>query len=116
MSDRPPENGYERSVRKQLVELVDKMLCGELSFLDGAVEVSRLKHEVGGVSDDDADFDVFVLIASETDRLPLKKFQHLWAAEALEKIHPDLERAEKWASGICQDECRNLLSRFRHDD
>lgn len=116
MNDRPARNEYERNARRELFDLVSKLLRSELSFLEGAVEVVSLRDKIGGIRDRDPDFEMFTAITSETDHLPLKKFQHLWADKALERLAPEFRSAEKWASEVGQEACRNLLSRFRQDD
>ena len=48
---------------------------GALTYIGPA-----LQPRVGGVDDRDADFDVFALIASETDHLPLAEQRPLWSS------------------------------------
>lgn len=86
-----------------------------MSFLEGAAAVLRLRDRVGGVPGRDPDFDIFTAIVSETDHLPLKEVRHLWAEDALERLDPEIRRAEEWASGIGRDACENLLARFGQD-
>ena len=74
-----------------------------------------LRHQIGGISDRDPDFDILTVIASETDHLPLKKIQHLWADDAVKALVPEFQSAEEWASEVGQEACLNLLSRFRKD-
>ena len=116
MSDRPAMNENEREARRQLVELVRRLLRGDLSFLEGTEEVRHLRHEIGGILERDVDFNVFEGISSEIDHLPLKKYQPLWDNEALERLAPEFRRAEEWASEFGQEACRRLLSRFKQDD
>lgn len=116
MSNRPAINEYEQEARRELVELVSGLIRGDLSFLEGTEEVRSLRDAIGGTPERDVDFDVFEVIWSETDHLPLKKYYPLWADEALERLAPEIRSAEKWASDIGQEACRNLLSRFKQND
>lgn len=112
MNDHPPQIADERFARRELVELARAMLRGELSFLDGAEDILRLRGRIGGIPDDDPDFTDFVLIESETDHLPLTRVRSLWADEALRRIAPKIAQAERWASDVGTEACRNLISRF----
>lgn len=112
MSDRPAINEHEAQARELLVGLAAAMLEGKVSFFEGAVQVLRLKSEVGGVADRDPHFDAFVVIDSETDHLPLKAQQHLWNAKALADLQPEFERTEVWAAGFAPAACRGLIKRF----
>lgn len=113
MSDRTPLNECEEQARKALVELASAMLCGRVSFLEGAVQLLHLKSAIGGTADDAQEFDAFVAIVSETDHLPLKAQQNLWSTEALSALQPEFERTEKWAAEFGSAVCRSLIERFR---
>lgn len=71
MNDRSPLNESEIEARRALVAAARAMLSGQLLFHEGAVLVLGLRREIGGLSDNDADFDAFAAISSETDDLPL---------------------------------------------
>jgi len=114
MNDRPPVNEAEAEARKSLVATARSMLSGELSFVEGAVQVRRLKSQVGGIGNHDTDFKAFVVIESETDHLPLEAQRHLWAPEALARLEPELERTQKWAESFAPEACAKLVARFSH--
>ena len=114
MNDRPPINEAEAEARKSLVGTVRSMLSGGLPYVEGAVQVLRLKSQVGGVGDHDKDFNTFVAIASETDHLPLEAQRHLWAPEALARLEPELENTQKWAASFAPEACAKLVARFSH--
>lgn len=113
MSDRAALNEREAQAREALVDLATAMLNGRVSFIEGAVQVLRLKPAVGVTVDRDPDFDAFVAIESETDHLPLKAQQHLWNAQALAALQPEFESREKWAAELAAAACRRLIERFR---
>jgi hypothetical protein len=112
MSERPVLNEREARAREALVGLAAAMLDGSLSFFEGAVEVLRLKSAVGGVADRDPHFDVFAVIESETDHLPLKAQQQVWNAKALAGLQPEFERTERWAASFAPAACHGLIERF----
>ena len=51
MLDCPPQNEAEAAARRSLVAIAQLMLRGEVRYLEGAVEVLRLKKDVGGIAD-----------------------------------------------------------------
>jgi len=114
MNDRPPLNEAEAEARRQLVAIAHAMHSGEFSFIDGAVQVLHLKAQVGGVGDHDVDFNAFVIIQSETDQLPLEAQRHLWASEALNRLEPEFNKTQKWASSFALESCTKLIARFNH--
>ena len=116
MGDRSAVTQAEIDARRQLVELAEAMLIGQISFLEGAPQVVALQYRVGGCESRDEDFDAFVLISSETDHLPTARARHLWSASALERVEPDIQRAEEWAQAFAPQACESLLSRFRTHD
>lgn len=69
-SRRASHEQYVESVRLEVVETARAMLDGQLSYLLGARKLDALRHEAS-VNDDDADFMVFVAVASDTDDYPL---------------------------------------------
>jgi hypothetical protein len=76
----------------EMVRVTSDMLEGKLSFLEGAVRITKLRYNAGLKDDEDALF--FAVIESETDHLPLGEVQKLWDQEALEKLRPTLESWE----------------------
>ena len=87
---------YTFSVRKRVGALAFGMLNGEVGFLEGSIELASLRHEAA-VEENDSDFMVFVVIASETDSLPIGTPKKLWSEEALAKHQPEIDAAIVWA-------------------
>ncbi|MGC0154501.1 hypothetical protein ACPRNU_18760 [Chromobacterium vaccinii] len=112
MSDRKPENEFEFYAREKLILALRAMLARELSFFEGARVVFSLRHQVGGVSDSDADFNVFSTICSETDSVPSRDEWSRWNSEAMKKVESELEEIESWAASFSPEACRNLIVRF----
>jgi hypothetical protein len=102
---------YVRSVRQQVVSTAQAMLDGRLSFLIGSRQLAGLRHETD-ITDDDADFLIFVAIDSETDAFPLGSVREHWDQRALAKLEPKIKEAEFWASTVGADACRSLIARF----
>jgi hypothetical protein len=110
-SDAPPLNESQAQARERLVLLCRHMLSGELSFLEGSIQLCALRSSVG-VPEFDPDLAAFVAIASATDHLPPRRVQHLWSAAALQRLQPELARWEIWAKGVADQACRHLIARF----
>jgi len=112
MGSRTAPSELEAEARGLLVNVVREMLAGALPFNEGAVQMLRLRGDIGGVTEDDEDFLVFAAISSETDHLPLKAQFHLWNQAALSKLAPEFQRSQEWASEFAGEACKRLLLRF----
>ena len=106
-----PEHKPDRPGRRRVVATARAMLDGKLSFIEGARELSRLRHHVGEL-ERDPDILVFTGIDSQTDALPLGETRKLWAPDALAKLQPEIDRAEKRAEAMGRPRCEALLRRF----
>lgn len=102
---------YTLSVRKRVGALASGMLSGEVGFLEGSIELASLRHEVA-VEENDPDFMAFVVIASETDSLPIGTPRGLWSDEALARHQPEIDAAIVWAKKIGMVACQSLVKRF----
>jgi hypothetical protein len=102
---------YARSVRRRVVSTAQAMLEGQLSFLIGSRRLAALRHETD-TADDDVDFMVFVAIDWETDALPLGAVRDHWDQDALARLEPEIEEAERWAFTAGTNACRSLIARF----
>ena len=102
---------YVASVRNRVAVVACGMLSGEIAFLEGAIELASLRHEVA-VEENDEDFMVFVVIASETDNLPIGASRECWSKEALVKLQPEIDAATIWAKQIGLKACQSLVRRF----
>jgi hypothetical protein len=100
------------ATRAHLVELARRMLSDELSFFEGAAQLVALRGQIEGLPTQDEDFDVFLLIYSETDHLPLSAQRHLWSVAALAEIESELALSETWARSFAESACRSLIGRF----
>jgi hypothetical protein len=104
-----------KAARQQIIETAQCMLDGTLSFIEGARLINQLRWKAG-LPDFDPDILPFVGIESETDALPIGDVRKLWAPDALEKLQPKIEQAEKWAHHFGYPSCQKLIDRLRLDD
>jgi hypothetical protein len=86
------------------------MLEGTLSFIEGARVISRNQFDAD--LELDVDISPFVGIDSCTDALPLGEARSLWRQDALDRLQPEIDKAEDWARGLGSERCRNLIRRF----
>lgn len=94
-----------------LADAADRMLTGELSFLDGA-RVILAHRRSARIPEDDPDIAAFVAVESETDHLPVGAQRRYWSNEALHEKASDVARAEAWARKTADAEAQALLMRF----
>jgi hypothetical protein len=111
MHEKISHEEYVQSVRDQVVQIATAMQNGEISYLVGARKLDALRH-AASVKDDDADFMVFVAIASETDDFPLGTARQHWAEDALDRLQPEIDAAEIWAKEQADPICAKLVQRF----
>ena len=75
---------YIQLKRSRAVEVAIGMIDGTIDYLEGAIELSSLRHEVD-LPSDDKDFLVFTGVASEIDHLPIGAQSLNWSEKALER-------------------------------
>jgi len=102
---------YVEKKRKRVSEIAKGMLDGTIHYLEGAIELSSLRHEVE-VAEDDPDFIAFVAVASEIDHLPIGVPSQYWSKEALERHEPEIQESIKWAKEFSLNQCKSLAERF----
>lgn len=85
--------GYRESVRTQMLALATRFLTGET----GVVETARRLSAYQDVPDKDIEsqIDVFIVIDSETDALPLGDARRHWSSDALVREDVKIAEAER---------------------
>jgi hypothetical protein len=96
--------------RAKIVAAAKAMLDGKLFFIEGARQILAWSEMAG--LDSDEDILPFDVIESETDALPIGSARQFWNPEALERLQPEIEAAEKWARDSGVEHCHNLIRRF----
>lgn len=102
---------YIQKQRERAVDLASGMLDGSINYLEGAIELSALRFEVG-LAEDDKDFLAFAGVSSETDHLPIGTARQYWSQKALEKHEPEIQQSIKWAKEVSLSECKSIVARF----
>ncbi|WP_237567850.1 DUF2489 domain-containing protein [Microbulbifer hydrolyticus] len=102
---------YIEKQRKRAAEVASGMLDGSIHYLEGAIELSSLRFEVG-LPDDDRDFLAFAGVSSEIDHLPIGAPRQYWSKDALERHELEIQQTIKWAMEVSLSECKSIVARF----
>jgi hypothetical protein len=97
--------------RLQAASIAAEVLAGRVSAVIGAVDLTRLRPSLE-VSDDDPEFETFMVIDSECDGLPIGPVRQYWSVEALARKAPDVARAEQWAMETGREAFQRVVERF----
>ena len=103
-------NDAQATAVAQIVETAERMRDGELNMIEGARRIVELSWKAG--LHGDKDIIPFICIDSETDALPLGDVRRQWRQDALEKLQPEIERAEAWARKFGLPACVSLIERL----
>lgn len=101
---------YVENQRRRVGNLAKNMLAGDIPYLEGAIEIATLCHEVDLPGD--ADLERFVVVASEVDELPLGLPRQNWSKEVLKRHETALQEATNWAKETSLTQCKSLADRF----
>jgi hypothetical protein len=96
--------------RREIAEAAHAMMGGALSFIEGARRMHRLSFV--GKLDWDPDIVPFIGIYSDTDALPVGPERINWAEDALERLQPEINTAERRAREVGRKHCQRLIDRF----
>ena len=102
---------YIEKQRKRAIEVASGMLDGSIHYLEGAIELSSLRFEVG-LPEDDKDFLAFTGVASEVDHLPTGAPRQYWSQEALDRHEQEIQQSIKWAKEVSLSKCKSIVARF----
>ena len=102
---------YVEKKRQRAAEVARGMIDGSVHYLEGAIELSSLRFEVG-LSEDDKDFLAFTVVSSEVDNLPIGSPRQYWSQEALGRHDPEIQKSIIWAKKVSLTECKSIVSRF----
>src|SRR5579862_2427356 len=86
----------------------ERVVAGELSFLEGA----RAINQLGLDHNRDPDLDLLNTIDCEADALPIGPVASFWAADAIAAKADEIARVEQWARGFAPDVFIRLAARF----
>lgn len=99
---------------QQLVESVEALRCGDVSFIEGIRRLLSLRGGLG-IADFDADYMVLVAIDSESDHLPNSAAKLMstdaWLAQSASEERELKQQNEDAVLAVCE----RLLQRFTNE-
>ena len=98
--------------REKLIETLEAMMGGKLSFIEGSRIVSRL-IETAGYDRLSDPLVTFVAIDSETDAVPMGQVRDLWHPDAVAKHEKKWSQSEAWAKQVGEPACPEALKLLR---
>lgn len=102
---------YIQKQRKCAAEIARGMLDGSIHYLEGSIELSSLRFEVG-LPENDKDFLAFTGVASAVDHLPIGEQRQYWSQEALDRHEAEIQQSIEWAKEVSLSECKSIIERF----
>lgn len=99
-------------VKQRVVRLARQMLEGKISFVEGSMKMLELRTGLPNVLPHDKDFEIFMIIYSETDNLPRGAQKEILSKAALINYDKDLIQAQEWARPFAEPACCRLIERF----
>ena len=111
MREHMSKEAYLDRCRFAIVQTAAEMLDGRVDFLIGSRKLRSLLIEAG-LNLPDPELMVFTAIDSETDALPLGDVRQHWDEDALRRLKPEIQDAERWARDVGSSACVVLMRRF----
>jgi hypothetical protein len=102
---------YRKQVQALVLSVAKAMLAGQIGIILGSRSLSSQMHIVFG-DDIEDDFMIFIVIASETDALPVGAERQYWAKSVLLELDREIEQAEAFYEEFALDACRKLIEKF----
>ena|SRR5579871_3618109 len=97
--------------RKRVLVVAKDTLDGIVGIIEGSRMLFDLRHTVTEDSFD-PDFNIFVLVASETDHLPIGEVRKYWAPDSLAQKDIEIKETEEFYRNDVKAGCRKLIQRF----
>jgi hypothetical protein len=115
---------YEIHRARRMVEIAEAFLAGRIGGIETArsildLGISEIPTIPGRHHHDDPILEeviaTFVLVASETDALPVGEVRKLWSQEALRREDIRIAQAEAWCRDNVTEACQKLIDVLRRD-
>jgi len=97
--------------RKRIAKVALGMLDGSVNYLQGAIELEALRHEVG-IYENDPDFVAFVAVLSEIDSLPIDISANNWSEEVQLRYKSEIKESVEWAKQFSLSACQSIAARY----
>ena len=104
---------YIEQQQAEAVHVAELLLVGNTDFLVAVRHLSGLRHEIG-TSSSDEDFNIFLVIDSQTDHLPAGETKLPCSPEWLKKSALAVKDIEFFYHSELVAACNKLIKRFSH--
>jgi Protein of unknown function (DUF2489) len=97
---------------QQALAMARAILAGEVSMIEGSIELSSYADDIVENSSSDPDFVIFNVVSSETDDLPFGDVRSLWSQSALARADEEIRRTTELYTADVRAACEHILARF----
>jgi hypothetical protein len=100
------------STSDRVGQVARAMLDGSMNYLVGAIELEKLRHELGAY-ENDPDFIVFVAVKMDVQSLPDYE-QLITSLQKYPEKNTDenIRESVVWAKSISLEQCKSLAARY----
>lgn len=109
----PSHEAYVIKCREMIWEIAHAILNGTIGIIEGSHHLSALRTKAELALNDD--FELFDVISSESDTLPVGDTRQHWNKEALEEKDWEIKEYEAKMKSQVVQACQNILDKLRHD-
>lgn len=102
---------YIEGLKAEAVGLAKALIANEVEFIVAIRHLSCLRHEIG-TSSSDEDFNLFLIIDSQTDHLPAGGAKAFCSPEWLQKSGKEVEDSYVFYHVELMAACRKIIERF----
>lgn len=103
----------EDQARAEVVAAAQAILSGELGIIEGARVLSSLSSRLVDSWATDPEFQVFGVLDTETDHLPVGRVREFWDPAALAEKDAIVQGIEAGSRAEVEEACRRLIARYR---
>ncbi|HUQ85076.1 MAG TPA: hypothetical protein VM077_02025 [Candidatus Limnocylindrales bacterium] len=105
-----PEQIKKESANK-IIEIAKNMIDGKINLAAGSRKIETYRYQTD-YSDDEL-FDIFMLVADDTDHIPLdEEVREKWNKDALKKLDSELEEYIKVMKPDMLDACEAIVEKY----
>ena len=101
---------YLNFIQGKVVAIAEAILKGDMGIIVGSRKLNSLRFTLDLPNDED--FNLFVVIDSDTDHLPVDWERQNWSAEALARKDVEIAECEKFYRESVIAACKKLIVRF----
>ena len=101
---------YLAFIQGKVVGIAEAVISGDINIFVGSRKLNRLRIALDLATDED--FNLFVVIDSDTDHLPVDWERQNWSVEALARKDVEISECEMFYKESVIAACKKLITRF----